>query len=293
MLPKVQIFSDGACSPNPGSGGWGAVLLFGEDRDPVELAGAEEPTTNNRMELMAAIGALEYLDRPHQIDIYTDSKYVKRGITQWLVAWQKRGWQTKENTAVKNQDLWKTLSARIEDHRVTWHWLKGHANHQWNERADQLARQAVNRAPLPLDDEAAIHIFCAISYRQKTRTGGWCVVLRFGRHLKVLSGSESTTTGNRMHILSAIEGLAAIKRPLPVHLYTYSGYLKDGATTWIRQWSARNWRTQEDRPVRHRDLWVRLARLMRSNRATWHIADKACPPCHMQAAKLIAHDILD
>jgi ribonuclease HI len=290
--PKILLYTDGACNPNPGPGGWGAVLLPEGGRRPVELSGGERATTNNRMELTAAIEALAFLKEPHQIEIYTDSKYLKQGITQWMHGWRRRNWQTRQGSAVKNQELWMELAAKLKIHRVQWHWLKGHARHEWNERADRLARAAVEAKPLPLGDEDAIHIFCGVSQRQKTGLGGWCAVLRFGKYIKVVCGSESATTGNRMHILAAIGALSAIKRRLPVHLYTYSGYLKDGATVWVHQWSRRGWRTKDDTPVRHRDLWVRLARLSRSLEIKWHIADKSRPPCHMQAAKLMARDVL-
>ena len=292
MLPEVEIYTDGACNPNPGPGGWGAVLLTGGGGEPVELSGGEADTTNNRMELTAAIESLAILSEPHRVILFTDSKYLKRGITEWLARWRHSNWQTAARTAVKNRDLWQDLAAKIEHHTVQWRWLKGHADNRWNERADALARGAIRKPPPPVKDHGAIHLFTAVAYQNKTFIGGWGVVLRFRKKVKVLYGHTPSTTGNRMHLKAAVEGLSAIKRPYPIHLYTYSGYLKDGATRWVRQWAATGWRTKEGNPVRHRDLWTRLYRLSKRYEIQWHVADKSNPPCDMQAAKLLARDIL-
>lgn len=139
----VEIFTDGACSGNPGPGGWGAVLRFrGKER---ELFGGESETTNNRMELMAAIRALEALKRPVTARLYTDSKYVRDGITEWLPRWKERGWKTAGKKPVKNVDLWQRLEKALERHTIDWRWVKGHAGHPENERADELARRGVSR----------------------------------------------------------------------------------------------------------------------------------------------------
>lgn len=137
----VEIHTDGACSGNPGPGGWGAILRWrGKEK---ELSGAEPLTTNNRMELTAAIEALETLKRPVRVRLWTDSQYLRQGITEWLPAWRARGWRTAAKQPVKNQDLWERLDAARSRHRVDWRWLKGHAGHPDNERADALARAAI------------------------------------------------------------------------------------------------------------------------------------------------------
>lgn len=137
----VEIHTDGACSGNPGPGGWGAVLSWrGKER---ELSGGERLTTNNRMELLAAIEALETLRRPMQVRLWTDSQYLRQGITTWLDGWRARGWRTAGKQPVKNQDLWERLDAAQARHQVEWRWLKGHAGHAENERADKLARAAI------------------------------------------------------------------------------------------------------------------------------------------------------
>ena len=141
QLPHVTIHTDGACSGNPGPGGWGAILGFG-DREK-ELKGAEPNTTNNRMELMAAISALEALKRPCRVDLHTDSQYLRDGVMSYLAKWKQNGWRTSDKKPVKNIDLWQRLDRAMHEHQIRWHWLRGHAGHALNERADALARQAI------------------------------------------------------------------------------------------------------------------------------------------------------
>jgi ribonuclease HI len=144
VTPKVVIYTDGACSGNPGPGGWGAVLLYGATER--ELCGGEPATTNNRMEMMAAIQALEALKRPCKVELHTDSQYLRTGITEWLAGWKARGWKTAAKQPVKNEDLWKRLDAARQRHDVDWRWVKGHAGHELNERADGLARKGLEEA---------------------------------------------------------------------------------------------------------------------------------------------------
>jgi ribonuclease HI len=138
---RVAIWTDGACSGNPGPGGWGAILRFG-DREK-ELCGGEPATTNNRMELTAAIMALEALTRPCAIDLHTDSQYVRDGITSWMRNWKARGWKTADRKPVKNEELWRRLDEATTRHEVAWHWVRGHSGDEMNERADALARQGM------------------------------------------------------------------------------------------------------------------------------------------------------
>ena len=139
--PHVIIHTDGACSGNPGPGGWGAILAFGDHVK--ELKGGEPHTTNNRMELMGAISALEALKRPCLVDLHTDSQYLRDGITKWIHGWKRNGWRTADKKPVKNVDLWQRLDAALQQHRINWHWVKGHAGHPENERADELAREGI------------------------------------------------------------------------------------------------------------------------------------------------------
>ena len=136
----VELFTDGACLGNPGPGGWGALLRVGAREK--ELSGGEADTTNNRMELMAAIAGLEALKRACEVVITTDSQYVKRGVEEWMARWQANGWKTSDRKPVKNRDLWERLDAALASHDVRWHWVRGHAGHAENERVDELAREA-------------------------------------------------------------------------------------------------------------------------------------------------------
>jgi ribonuclease HI len=137
----VEIFTDGACKGNPGPGGWGALLRYGEHER--ELCGGEPQTTNNRMELMAVIAALETLKRPSRVRLTTDSQYVKRGVTEWMARWRRNGWRTAERKPVKNRELWERLDRALGEHQVDWHWVRGHSGHPENERADQLANRGI------------------------------------------------------------------------------------------------------------------------------------------------------
>ena len=145
----VHIYSDGACKGNPGAGGWGALLISGGHRK--EICGGEPDTTNNRMEMMAVIRALESLKRPSTVQVHTDSQYVQKGISEWMSGWKKRGWRTADGKPVKNQDLWQELDALSRKHRIEWNWVRGHAGHPENERADALANQGVLQASRELN----------------------------------------------------------------------------------------------------------------------------------------------
>ena len=143
MTDCVQAFTDGACKGNPGPGGWGVLLRWGQTEK--ELCGGEAQTTNNRMEMMAVIAALESLTRPTSIEITTDSQYVKRGVTEWMSGWKRNGWLTAGRKPVKNRDLWERLDVALTPHQVRWHWVRGHTGHAENERADRLANQGIPR----------------------------------------------------------------------------------------------------------------------------------------------------
>jgi ribonuclease HI len=286
-LPAITIYTDGGASPNPGPGGWAAILLR-PGQPPQELSGAESHTTNNQMELTAASEALQALSTPHRITFYTDSKYLRQGITDWLPDWQARGWKTSQKQGVKNREHWQKLAGLVKDHQIEWHWTKGHAGDQWNERADQLASAAIPKPDLPLDDQDSVHLFTGASYLGKTKQGGWSVLLRYRETEKTLTGSESDTSPNRMHLVAAIKGLEALKKTFPIHLYTPSSYLKDGATQWTPQWQRRDWQTKDGKPVSNRDLWERLARLISGYQIEWHVVDKDAALPELTRAKKLA-----
>lgn len=149
-MKKIQIYTDGACSGNPGIGGWGAILIYGTTKK--EIFDGENNTTNNKMELTAVIRALECLKETCEIDLYTDSKYVKDGITQWIYSWKRNNWKNSKKEEVKNKDLWQKLDELSQTHKINWFWVKGHEDNEINNRADELAREGVKKIKLTYSD---------------------------------------------------------------------------------------------------------------------------------------------
>lgn len=297
-LPRLTVYTDGACSPNPGPGGWGAVYLGG-DRDPVELSGYGGETTNNRMELTAVVSALSALDCSHAITLYTDSQYVKNGITSWINKWQKNNWQTADKKPVKNVDLWKALLAESRKHEISWKWVRGHTLDTYNERADELAVAARKKgaAPSPaagvekvVEREDTIHLYTGVTCRHSTAVGGWAIILRWHHHIKVIGGRKSGVTANQLYIHGVIEGLSGLTKQFPVEVHTHSGYLRDGAATWLAGWKKRNWLTREGKEVSNREQWQELSRLLDSHTVRFTLDDRDNPLCHMLEAKLLAKE---
>lgn len=293
-LSQVTMYSDGACSPNPGRGGWG-VVFFGQGMAYRELSGCDRDTTNNRMELTAALRGLQELKEPHQITLITDSTYVKNGITSWIYGWKRRGWLTADKQPVKNRDLWEALDLEILRHQVTWKWVKGHALDQWNERADALAVAARKGLPLensglpvPGPQENQIAIFSGITYAPSRRKGSWAVILSYQQYIKVLGGAAEGGSANQFHLMAAIAGLSALKRELPVTLYTTSGYLRDGLHRWLVGWQQRGWTTREGKSVSNLELWQQLAVLVDSFQVDVQVARRKGGPCLLQEAKELA-----
>jgi ribonuclease HI len=285
------IYTDGACSPNPGPGGWGAVIIA-PDKTTQEISGSVPHTTNNRMELTAAIESLKHLPDMCSATIFSDSKYLQQGITLWFAKWLQSNWQTMAGSDVQNKDLWKELIRAAKKRRIEWNWVKSHADNSFNNRADELARKAVPRELLPLTDNNSIHVYTSVSYSTQSKKGSWAVILRYREKRKVLSGTVEQTTSNRMHIHGALAGLSAIRHALPVNVYTFSGYLRDGLSRWLDQWEQHDWTTREGMPVKHDDLWKQLHSFTKRYNVNCYLADKACPPCEVQEAKLLAQEIL-
>lgn len=270
-MPEVTIFTDGGADPNPGTGGWAAILIDPVSGKAKELSGGERNTTNNRMELTAAIHALEALKKPCRVDLFTDSLYLRKGITEWLPGWVARGWRRKDGE-LQNEDLWRRLAELIEKHEIHWGWVKGHAGNKWNERADQLATLEIRklrgggRPPAPAVAPQA-EVFLRVSC--SGRKGGWAALLRHGGEERVLSGGLSATTSNQLDLLGAIAALEALPPGTSAAVHTGSDYLRNGATCWIEGWKRKGWKTQEGQPVQNRDLWERLERALASRRVTW------------------------
>lgn len=266
----ITVYTDGGCRPNPGPGGWGVVIL-GLKPTPVELSGREPETTNNRMELQAAIEALRALERPSEVLLNTDSEYVRQGVTKWLEGWKKRGWRTASGDPVQNQDLWLELESELQRHLVEWQWVRGHSGDHWNERADALASAAIGRSTGMVEDPEAVHVVLAVAYSGKRHRGAWAASLIYRDSRKELSGVVDPATPNRMHIFGAAAALEALKRPVRAHVYTTSDYLKDGATSWMRGWKSRGWVTREGKPVSNRETWQRLERQLDRHDLHWHV----------------------
>jgi len=243
------------------------------------------------MELRAAVEALRVLAEPHQATLHTDSQYLCQGVTDWLPRWERNNWQKSKTKTVKNQDLWHELAHEKCRHQIDWKWVKGHAGNAWNERADALACSMLPACSLPLDDAGAIHIFTGAScLAAGSGPGGWSVILRYGQRTKVLTGQETDTTSNRMHIQAAIRGLQAIKKPLPINLYTTSKYLRGGITNWVKGWQSRGWRTEEGRPVLHRDLWEALHKVATSYEVRYHLVRDQDTSTEMMEAQKLARE---
>jgi ribonuclease HI len=265
---KVIIYTDGGADPNPGIGGWAAVLRYG-DSEKV-LSGSDPATTNNRMELQAAISALEALTRPSQIEFHTDSEYLRRGISEWIGRWQAQGWRHKGGKPIPNLDLWQQLAALVSQHDINWHWVKGHAGDPLNERVDALARQArlAITAGAYLDEETP-RLYVRASCRGNPGPGGWGVIIEEGEQSRQSSGGEVRTTNNRMELTGAIEALRLLPEGSALQLFTTSDYLFQGATRWRHGWRRRNWQKKDGRPVSNADLWQQLDRLLESRRVHW------------------------
>jgi ribonuclease HI len=265
---KVIIYSDGGSDPNPGIGGWAAILRFGEHEKV--LSGNDLEATNNRMELTAAIRALEVLKRPCSITFYTDSQYLRKGITEWIDGWAAKNWQ-KKGKPIQNADLWQALWPLVKTHQIEWHWVKGHSGDEYNERVDKLARAA--RLEITPDDVIDLNmprLYLRSSCKGNPGPGGWGVVLEEGEDTEQVSGSEPQTTNNRMEITAAIEGLLLLPPGKEVQVFTTSDYLYQGITQWIRNWRKRNWMKKGgEQPIANSDLWQALDKLAENYAIRW------------------------
>ncbi len=267
MSTQIIIYTDGGADPNPGYGGWAALLIYGS-REKI-LTGNAPDTTNNRMELTAACEALRALKRPCQVTLYTDSNYVKKGISEWIEKWSANGWKSK-GKPIQNVDLWQRLAAQTERHQVDWQWVRGHAGNLYNERVDKLARQArLAITPVQIDDPNMPKLFLRGTCKGNPGPGSWGIVAEQAGETRQLSGSVPATTNNRMELLAAIEALKLVDAGIPVQLITTSDYLFQGATKWIIGWRRRNWQKRDGKPVANADLWQILDAEMGRRRLIW------------------------
>ena len=279
--PEVTIYTDGACDPNPGPGGWAAILKSGAHEK--QLTGADPATTNNRMELQAVIAALAALKQPCRVQLHTDSEYVQKGVTEWIARWKAKSWKR-----IKNRDLWEALDQAMQRHTIEWRWVRGHAGDPLNELVDRLAVSMIPRTRLPLDDKNAAHVFTGVSCLGQTGPGGWAVVIQAGETAQELTGHETQTSANRLHLLAVAKGLEAAPEGLPVHLYTPSDYAAQGAQQWVRTWAAQGWRTRDGQAVKHRDAWQAIMAASRARHVHWHALKGEVRPAESQRAEELA-----
>lgn len=273
-LPEVTIYTDGGADPNPGTGGWAAILLNPATGKVKELSGGEPHTTNNRMELTAAMRALEELNQPCKVLMYTDSQYLKKGITQWLAGWIARGWRRKDGE-LQNEDLWRRLADLVKQHQIEWKWVKGHAGNRWNERADQLATLAIRSQRTaagaaaaedtgpPPDAEVFLRISCA------GRKGGWAALVRHNGQDVLLSGRVANASPNQVDLIGAVAALESLPPGISIAAYTGSDYVRNGASSWLTGWKKRGWKTQEGSPISNRDLWEKLDAALATRKVAW------------------------
>lgn len=259
MTEKIVIYSDGGSDPNPGIGGWAAILRYGQHEKV--LTGNDPATTNNRMELTAAIKALEALKRPSEVEFHTDSEYLRKGITEWIEGWAERDWKSKAGKPVSNADLWQRLWPLTKQHQIRWHWVKGHAGDMLNERVDTLAREARMQITPPeqLPDDVQ-RLYVRGSCKGNPGPGGWGAVLVRDGESEQNSGSEDQTTNNRMELQAVISGLLMVQPGSAVQIVTTSDYVYQGATRWIYGWRQRNWQKRDGQPIANVDLWQALDR---------------------------------
>ncbi|NLE52435.1 MAG: ribonuclease HI [Chloroflexi bacterium] len=278
-LDQVTIYSDGGAAPNPGPGGWGAILIAANGAER-ELSGGEPRTTNNRMELTAAVEALRVLKRPCAVEFYTDSEYLRRGITEWLPAWQVAGWQRKGGHDVANTDLWQVLDVESRRHQIAWHWVKGHAGNRYNERVDRLATAAREKIAPPDAPREALEGEAQIAIRVSALpggAGGWAARLALpGNDVETITG-RAAATANRLELEAALAALQALPDDTPACVFCPSDYLYQGITRWIKGWQARGWTTKTGDPVKNADLWRALDATAAARPVEWAPARQATP----------------
>lgn len=267
---KVVIYTDGGADPNPGIGGWAAILRA--DSHEKILTGNHPATTNNRMELQAAISALESLKRPSEVEFHTDSEYLRKGITEWIHQWIAKGWKSGNKT-VLNVDLWQKLWPLVQQHQIEWHWVKGHAGNPLNERVDQLATEArLAITPQFAQAENIANLYVRASCKGNPGPGGWGVVLEQDGVTEEFSGKVEKSTNNRMELTAVIEGLLKLQPGTAVQIFTTSDYLFQGATQWVHGWQKNNWQKKDGVPVANADLWQALTQLKKGYTIRWQNA---------------------
>lgn len=292
--PYRILYTDGGAKPNPGPGGWGVVIVDpATSRIAKELSGAEAGTTNNRMELTAAIRGLESFATPKRIQVVTDSSYVRLGITRWLRGWVRNHWRRPTGEPVLNADLWRRLDELNRRHQVSWQWIKGHAGQPHNERADELAtlaRQELSTATegeppgsahrgresaSQQEAEPSRKIFLRV--RVTPRRGYWQALVRDEDGERTLHGQLANKTANQADLEAAHEILSQFSPGSRIAFFTPSDYLRQGATEWLAKWRRNRWRTQSGQSVKNVDLWRSLAHELERLDVSWPQPPTDCP----------------
>ncbi len=280
--PSVTIYSDGGAKPNPGAGGWAALLIRNGAIE--EISGREDNTTNNRMELTAAIMALQSLEEAYQIEFHTDSQYLKNGITQWMSGWVRNGWLTANKQPVQNQDLWEELHEALQDHDLKWHWVKGHATSKYNNRVDELATAARERkeaspmvipevkASLGTDADAQLYVYSNMDYSSKV--GGWGVAVVTKESKRLYNGSEANSSDNQLVLAGCARVLEELSGLKSLVVYSDSEYLTNGMSKWLAGWMKRGWKTANGDPVKNQALWKRLYEVAQPYSIKWEHLEK-------------------
>lgn len=287
---RITIFTDGGADPNPGIGGWAAILVDEASGKHEEMSGGESATTNNRMELTAAIEALMSLEAQCEIDLYTDSTYLRQGVTRWLPGWREAGWRRKDGAWVKNVDLWQRLDDATKRHRIRWQWVKGHAGNKLNERADVLATAEIARRKGASDRNQARpaqalpevpwkggQIFLQVT---RSPTGSaWAALIRDANgdeELVTRRGGEGSA--QRIALEAACDLLAKISSHVRWQLLTSSDYLRRGVEEWMLRWKENGWSTADGSPVKNADLWQVLEARLRDVQVLFPAVQKGdCP----------------
>jgi len=291
---QVIVYSDGGAKPNPGAGGWAAVIIY-PDREE-ELSGAMTHTTNNQMELTAACEALAALPTGCDVTFHTDSTYVKNGITSWIAAWKRNGWVNSKKEPVANIELWQRLDAERKRHTITWKWVKGHAGNAYNERVDTLATAA--RAALtgetrqasaaPRTESAQVtgaRAYLSVTMRDKT-TAVWGAIIIDDDGAESTNGGTLPDVSQNQAVLLAAHLLLTHTPPNGLTVYTDSEYLQKGITSWVKGWIKNGWKKADKSPVLYRDVWEKLYVLAAERNAKFALIPANKP--EMQRARLAA-----
>lgn len=305
--PQVTIFTDGGAQPNPGPGGYGILMLLPDGSQRI-ISGGEPDTTNNRMELTAACVALETLPEPYQVMLYTDSQYVKKGITEWIRGWVRKGWKD-----VKNPDLWQRLHAATQRHDIDWRWVRGHTGNQHNEHVDRLAtaaREKVVRTrgvvaptvemfePSAAPTAAAAGasgadfdfvIYTSTYYDNRSKSGGWGVVIETPRTPDTaaveLSGAAHKTSQYELALQAAAAVLEALTGPGSVQIFTDNETVQKGASMWVKGWRNNGWKKKDGGPVMYSALWQRIDAAQQGRTVKWMLGTGISPRADSLAAE--------